>query len=249
MFPGISCACITFGRVNLLEESMESFVRQQYNGPKEMVILNDFSMQTLYSDLTYVRAFNSPLRFKTLGEKRNHNVKLCKHNWIAYWDDDDISLPNRLNGLMDYCLRNNLRGGIESNMLCLYSKNKIEYTHTMCQSLLIRKDLFWELGGFASLNVGEDADFISKAKAHKDFGVMPVTKNSLTYIYRWQTTGNYHVSTCGYDSSCLSRALAIVKGRVKSGIEPSGRIDLKPHWDNDYIKIYNDWQKVAGNSK
>lgn len=248
MLPGVSCACITFGRVNLLEESMESFLKQQYRGPKEMVILNDFAMQTLYSDLTYVRAFNHPLRFKTLGEKRNHSVKLCKHNWVAYWDDDDIALPGRLTNLMEYCLKNNLRGAIESNMLCFYSSKKIEYTSTMCQSLLIRKDLFWELGGFAPMNVGEDADFIYKAMKHKDFGVMPVNEKTLTYVYRWQTTGNYHVSTCGYDKACLSRALEIVKGRVKGGKEPSGRVDLKPHWDKDYIKMVDDW-RATSNSK
>jgi len=37
----VSCQCITYDRVELLEEAIESFLRQDYKGEKELVILND----------------------------------------------------------------------------------------------------------------------------------------------------------------------------------------------------------------
>jgi hypothetical protein len=40
--PGISCYCSTFGRpVNLVENSIQCFLDQDYDGPKELVILTD----------------------------------------------------------------------------------------------------------------------------------------------------------------------------------------------------------------
>ena len=39
-YPFISCKCITYGRVEFLEESIESFLRQEYLGKKELIIKN-----------------------------------------------------------------------------------------------------------------------------------------------------------------------------------------------------------------
>ena len=36
--PKVSCICPTFARVYLLEEAIESFLRQDYKGEKELII-------------------------------------------------------------------------------------------------------------------------------------------------------------------------------------------------------------------
>ena len=42
----ISCKCITYGRVSFLEESLASFVGQEYDGRRELVIVNDYRLFT-----------------------------------------------------------------------------------------------------------------------------------------------------------------------------------------------------------
>jgi glycosyltransferase involved in cell wall biosynthesis len=49
IYPPISCKCITYGRVDTLQESIYSFINQDYPGKKELIIVNvHFSYQTTY---------------------------------------------------------------------------------------------------------------------------------------------------------------------------------------------------------
>ena len=43
--PPVSCFCLTYGRPRLLEEAIHSFLQQDYAGPKEMIVLNDYADQ------------------------------------------------------------------------------------------------------------------------------------------------------------------------------------------------------------
>lgn len=48
--PPVSCLCPTYGRVALLEEAIYAFLQQDYPGPKELIVLNDYEQQTLFFD-------------------------------------------------------------------------------------------------------------------------------------------------------------------------------------------------------
>src|SRR5215211_75266 len=97
--PLVSCICPTYGRPPnhqyLLEEAIESFLRQTYPN-KELIVLNDCPEQELVCLAPGVRVVNLPERFPSLGDKRNAGVELARGELIAPWDDDDISLPWRL---------------------------------------------------------------------------------------------------------------------------------------------------------
>ncbi|MCX6908301.1 MAG: glycosyltransferase family A protein [Verrucomicrobia bacterium] len=45
--PAVSCMCLTYGRPQVLAEAVQSFLQQNYAGPKELVVLNDLDCQTL----------------------------------------------------------------------------------------------------------------------------------------------------------------------------------------------------------
>ncbi|MEZ4657924.1 MAG: glycosyltransferase family A protein [Caldilineaceae bacterium] len=92
----MSCICPTYGRVGLLEEALESFLRQDYPGRKELIVLNDEDQQTLLFDHPEVRIINLPARCHSLGEKFKAAVALASHDLIFVWRDDDIYLPHRL---------------------------------------------------------------------------------------------------------------------------------------------------------
>ena len=94
--PPVSCFCLTYGRPRLLEESIHSFLQQDYAGPKEMIVLNDYADQILAFDHPEVQVINLPRRFRTVGEKMNAAVALASHDLLFVWDDDDIYLPHRL---------------------------------------------------------------------------------------------------------------------------------------------------------
>ena len=72
--PAVSCFCLTYGRPELLEEAIFSFLQQDYAGPKEMIVLNDYADQVLTFDHPEVQVVNVPRRFRTLGEKMNAAV-------------------------------------------------------------------------------------------------------------------------------------------------------------------------------
>jgi glycosyltransferase involved in cell wall biosynthesis len=97
---GVSCVCLTYGRPTLLEESIESFLRQDWNGPKELIVVNDHPDQQLKFDHPEVTIFNIPRRLKTLGEKRNFSIALARWDNLLIWDDDDIYLPWRITETM-----------------------------------------------------------------------------------------------------------------------------------------------------
>ncbi len=115
--PGVSWICPTYGRCptyqHLLEERIESFLLQEYAGPKELIILNDCPAQTLRmegashyviedgygtpqsQDRTGrpVKIFNCRFRFASLGEKYNALVRLAAHDLLMPAEDDDLHLP------------------------------------------------------------------------------------------------------------------------------------------------------------
>ena len=88
--------CLTYGRAHLLEEAIASFLRQDYAGVKELIVLNDLAELRLHFDHPEVKIINVEKRFRGLGEKRNASAALCSHDLLFVWDDDDISLPWRL---------------------------------------------------------------------------------------------------------------------------------------------------------
>jgi hypothetical protein len=94
--PPLSCICPTYGRVALLEEAIECFLRQDYPGPKELIVLNDYDGQTLSFDHPDVHVINVPTRFHSVDEKYKAAAALCSHDLIFVWHDDDIYLPRRL---------------------------------------------------------------------------------------------------------------------------------------------------------
>ena len=97
--PLVSCICPTYGRPpeyqHLLEEAIESFLRQTYPN-KELIVLNHCPEQELVCDAPGVRVVNVPERFPSLGDKYNAAIALAHGELIAPWEDDDLSLPWRL---------------------------------------------------------------------------------------------------------------------------------------------------------
>jgi glycosyltransferase involved in cell wall biosynthesis len=224
---GVSCLCLTYGRPHLLEEAIESFLRQDWDGPKELIVLNDHPEQTLVFSHPQVSVFNIPRRLRTLGEKRNLSVSLAKYDNLLIWDDDDIYLPWRIQETMKTLPQAQFfkcpnawtmnDGRIESNLGYNLYHGGTAYTRWL-----------WEqVGGYKAMNGGEDADiegrFQQVGNNKQYWPHTQLTKDKIYYIYRWQH-GSYH--TTGHSS------LENIKPRVESGV-----INLKPKWNLPYQKL------------
>ena len=241
--PPVSCMCLTYGRPQLLEEAIQSFLLQNYSGPKELVVLNDFDKQTLEFVHPEVVVINVPRRFHSLGEKRNACAALCSHDILFVWDDDDIFLPHRLT----YSVRmfEPTKGYFKSskgfvlNNGALSGPNMNIYHSASCFSRI----LFNEAHGYRHMGSGQDLDLelafesmIGKDKNYKDASL-----DEIYYLYRWAGTGSYHLSGFGKDNPSgetgNKKVERYVQQQVNRQVLSVGNVKLEPHWSVDYVSL------------
>lgn len=219
--PLVSCQCITYNRPELLEEAIESFHRQDYECDKELVILND-GAQTLVYDHPEVKIINSPIRFNSIGEKRNACVALCKGDVIFPWDDDDISLPWRIS----YSLEKKGSGRYWKNKRAWCWQNgkiKPEPVHNVYHAMgCWDKSLFIDVGGYPFIQSGQDGAIEKRFSTTGERKVELIPNEKVFYIYKFGGTGHPHLSSMGYG-----------KGFDEEGKKET--VYLKPQWKDEYI--------------
>jgi glycosyltransferase involved in cell wall biosynthesis len=228
MSSGVSCLCLTYGRPLLLEEAIESFLRQQWDGPKELVIVNDHPTQELVFNHSEVVVVNVNRRLRTLGEKRNLSVALAKYDYLLVWDDDDIHLPWRIEETMKELPEGHFfkcpqvwqtnRGVFDNHMW----HGDFYYHCTAAYSRYI----FEQIGGYSCMNGGEDLDFEERIRrgrnVSKYWGATHLPLERVYYIYR-RGHGHYHAS-------------GILDLREIEPDVQEGKYQLEPKWHLDYCK-------------
>jgi hypothetical protein len=238
----VSCICATYNRPlthqHLLEEAIESFLRQTYPH-KELLVLNDCPGQELVCDAPGVRVVNWPERIPTLGDKHNAAIALARGELIAPWDDDDISLPWRLalsverlgdadyfNPLRHWYMAGDaIRPDPESNIghnLSLFSRTAFE-----------------AVGGYPSLGSGVDLALDTALRAHArcvgggDSGDSELATGDLYYIYRWDVSP-IHLSRTDSTDDVAANPNARYE-RVGARPVRYGRFVLRPGWRREYV--------------
>ena len=246
--PFVSCWCPTYGRVECLKEAIQSFLNQDYKGPKELVILNDYEGQTLHLPEGLpdnIRLINVKEKIKPLGKKFNETIKLCKGDVLVCWDDDDIYLPNRISysvanmpkGVMHtrYIITEDAKGHMEVSAIDHVNKWPVAHpTHAFT------RELFDEVGGYTESDwVGVDQLFMRKLEA-KFGGVYDqhVDLDDIFIIYRFGVNGIYNTSDCNIMSENTSDIVTTkLEEQVKNGVVPTGDIVITPGWKHDYVGI------------
>ena len=228
MSEGVSCLCLTYGRPALLEEAIESFNRQRWDGPKELIVLNDHPEQELLYEHDEVRIFNLGARLPSLGGKRNLAVTFAAYEHVLVWDDDDIHLPWRIEETMKVLPRQSY---FKCPEVWLMEGDELQgnvcdgdlYFHAACA---YTKRLFEQVGGYGWFNGGEDQDFENRLRSNELLSeccrVTRLPVERLYYIRRWGH-GYYHASGC----QNLNELNPEVEG---------GAYRLKPHWKMDYCE-------------
>lgn len=235
--PKVSCICPTFCRVYLLEEAIESFLRQDYAGEKELIVCNDFLPQELIYHHKDVKVINLPERAPNLGKKRNITYENATGDLFLTWGDDDIHLPGRISRMANSLQQQKKEFLYEGQYYILYGGELIWEPGRTSGAHIITRNLFQKLNGIPEMNSGEDQAF--NKKVEQLIGQLSSCKEDPQFLYRF-STGRAHVSQYGEDTankrSGYDLVLDSAMSYIRSGVEPQGTIHLQPKWTKDWVE-------------
>jgi len=241
-YPAVSCICLTYGRPELLEEAVHSFLLQEYPGEKELIVLNDFDQQLLIFEHPDVHIVNVPRRFRTLGEKYNAAVALAAHDLLFVWEDDDIYLPHRLAFSVERL--DPQRGFFKPERAWFWNDGQLSgpeanvFHSGSCWS----RELFTSVRGYAAMDNGYDQEIEARFELARPGSTAPydIRPEEIYYVYRWGGTRSYHVS--GFGETEYNRAVAeFVAELVRLGQLQVGEITLAPRWRADYVALVREY--------
>jgi len=233
----VSCICPTYGRFplfgHLLEEAVESFLRQRIPDgvTAELVILNDAPEQRLYcvaiGTRRLIRCVNLASRLPTLGDKYNAMVEIAVGNLILPWEDDDISLPSRI----EQAVVLTPQGGYfnpQASWFLNGGKLHRDHGHGVCHNASAYSRSAWEAAGRYPAVIGsQDAGFDRwlKRAIGVSLGRCNLTPPEWQYIYRWGVSHNH-----------LSGVTDMVGLWGEQRATP-GTYTINPRWARDYAKL------------
>jgi glycosyltransferase involved in cell wall biosynthesis len=240
--PHICAICCTYGRTEHVVEMLESFMRQDYNGPSSLVILNTCTDQTLVFDQPRVLVVNCAVRPATMGETRNAAIEYAPDDsLVVTLDDDDVVLPNHFS---------NCVSGFDPSKHGWVHLGKQFYHEGTIKGIMngspnvfcFTKQAWLKADKYRAINCGEDRDFVGRVTAAMPGVQVKLENDEISYVYKWgQGHDVYHLSGKGDDKpghpAGFDRSMLALKERLDSGREPKGRIELKPAWKQDYSRM------------
>ena len=243
-YPFISCKMITYGRVETLEESLESFLKQDYPSDRcELIIVNDYPLQKLRFKHPQVRIYNIDYTFSTIGDKENYATEMCEGDIICQWDDDDVAVPWHLKNVAKY-FKDDVNI-MHWNPGVFYNGDSItEITWIGNSGIVFRKSAWKEIGGHPIENAGYDMTFIERLHAYGGRMFASPPKEEASWFYMWGGRG-YHMSGQGHDKpgqpNVIQRHSAHIENLRMQGKIPTGEVNLNPNWKHDYTQMLKDY--------
>ena len=219
----ISVLTITYKRPHLLEEAIESFLKQRGVLGIEMVIVND-NPEVEYNCIhAGIKIFNVKERFPSIAAKLEWGYKQCQNHYIYRLDDDDLLAPWALENVKEDILNNPGHEIYRSRGMYFFVNNKFQKEDSNINNGNVYSKSYLDRIKFPDKSGDEDADitFMHKADIHE-------SKLKHTMIYRWGMN-TLHISGMGIQPNEVILAQA---DKVLN--EESGVIQLNPHFDNDY---------------
>lgn len=225
----VSILTLTYQRKGLLEEAIESYLRQyeRFKDCSEMVIVNDSPEVDYVFNHPNIRIYNVKERFSSVGKKLEWGFDRCNGKWIYRLDDDDLLSPHALD-------INEIYRTTHPTYDVLRCQKNYFFVHNVYDGLAdsinngncYSKSYIQRVGGFIDSSFGEDnwLTFHNGAKIHTgDLG-------RYSMIYRWGM-GVYHISGMGDNSN------EEIYRKVDLSNTESGTIYLQPHFKSEYWEL------------
>ncbi len=258
--PKVTIIIPTYNRSDLLQRAVDSVLSQSYTD-YELIIVDDRS-----SDNTQkiIASFDDPritcIRRKTnrgLSAARNTGVEQARGEYIAFLDDDDEWLPEKLREQVTFMDSLTHKVGMiygwvdifdDQGRLVRQNKATIRgdifeevlrgYTLCGCSGQLARASAVREIGGFdEELRRGIDGDYIRRMSQRYHVEVMP--KTVLNYY-----TGHSRIS----DSS--PKNLQAQVDSIKVSLRKfASEYELRPRIHNSVLRQLSNAEILTGNIK
>jgi hypothetical protein len=156
--PAITALVLTRypDRAAMLETALASFRAQTFRATEVLIVNDGIPVEHPSPD---VRVLNLPSGTSlTIGEKRNLGLREARGEWIAIWDDDDLSLPTRLSELFDAREGGRIKYVKSATMWVADEAMRVASLCTGCcfGTALFHRETAMRMGGFPSENYGED---------------------------------------------------------------------------------------------
>lgn len=219
----ISVLTITYKRPHLLEEAIESFLRQEGIKYAEMVIVNDNPEVDYVYDHPQIKIFNVKERFPSIAAKLKWGFEQCTHSFIYRLDDDDLLAPHALHNAAVTIIEERLNYDIYRSkhhyffINNLYSKKSSNINNGNIYTKKYLDRIVWPDKS------GDEDVYITFTQNATVCDNVPTSM-----IYRWGMN-TLHISGMGVQPNEV--VLAMADQMLK---EESGVVQLNPHFDNDY---------------
>lgn len=233
--PLISCVCPTIGKTKHLEEAVYSFLIQTYPS-KELIIFNNYPKIDIVFEHPQVRVVNYKGDIVSIGHCRNQANTYARGEWICTWDDDDISLANRVNTLFRRQEIWNI-GDYIGERGAAYAQGVFGGAFYSEANKILKWDNFFASNSLIKRQYLIDNPYIySDGEDHPKYQEMfnkgmSQTCNGRDYIYRWQTN-TYHVS--GHADTVENNRQRILNWA--DNLKLPDTFTLNPYWERDYQK-------------
>jgi len=218
----ISVLTLTYKRHHLLEEAIESFLRQSCTD-SEMVIINDNPEVDYVYEHDRVRIINHKERFPSISAKVEWGYKQCRYDYIYRLDDDDLLSPWALENVKKDILENPGYEIYRSKGMYFFVNNIYEGEGGNINNGNVYTKAYLDRIKFPDNSFGEDSDITFGNNSN-----IYTSELNHTMLYRWGMS-TFHVSGMGNQTNetILNQADKVLDNR-------SGQIDIHPHFDNDY---------------
>jgi glycosyltransferase involved in cell wall biosynthesis len=220
----ISVLTITYKRHHLLEEAVQSFLKQ---GPalafSEMVIINDNPEVKYTFDHPRVKVINTDERFPSIASKLEWGYKQCESDYIYRLDDDDLLAPWALANVMRDVISNPGYEIYRSSGMYFFVNNKFQKESDNINNGNVYSRAYLDRIKFPDKSGNEDADitYSHNAKIYQ-------SKLKHTMLYRWGMN-TFHISGLGEQPNHV-----ILEHADKVLDNTKGTIVLNPHFKEDY---------------
>ena len=220
----ISVLTITYKRHHLLEEAIESFLRQ--NAPDcEMVVINDNPEVDYVYEHENVRIINCKERFPSISSKLEWGYKQCKHDYIYRLDDDDLLAPWALENVKQDIANHPGHEIYRSKGMYFFVNNEFQKKDSNINNGNVYTKAYLDRIKFPDKSGDEDADITFMHNAD-------IYESTLrhTMIYRWGMN-TLHISGMGIQPN------HVVLAKADEMLDKTeGTIPLNPHFDNKYYE-------------
>ena len=230
------------GREDYIERSLSMFMRQSMTSPRELIIVHADGdrfhkwLQERTSSMHVQLLRNSG----TLGARRNEAAKIATHDFIATWDDDDVSTPSRLGKQLEALLSAGAAFTAETQYIHLFERQHTAYLlrkdvggHANKPWEVVEPSLMWNrrrCGStwFGDSYVGEDTDFLNRLNGSRRFASTNADDGFPPVVFSY-TCGDKGMMSLEHHQTIVSRCTKMPSRLIASGqrIAPS-MIDLIP---------------------